>query len=135
MGNLQSISIYQEQTKIELDTKLREIYNEAMSLYIELQALEKQINMQKNNLQNNLALLNAEQDKFKLGESSVFMVNTRENAYLSAEINLIELISKQQTMNNLNLFTSFAPKGNENKATGIKSQTWSKSKRFTMIQI
>jgi outer membrane protein len=96
MGNLQSISIYQEQTKIELDTKLREIYNEAMSLYIELQALEKQINMQKNNLQNNLALLNAEQDKFKLGESSVFMVNTRENAYLSAEINLIELISKQQ---------------------------------------
>ena len=52
--------------------------------------------MQKNNLQNNLALLNAEQEKFKLGESSVFMVNTRENAYLSAEINLIELISKQQ---------------------------------------
>jgi outer membrane protein TolC len=96
MGNLQSISIYQEQTKIELDTKQREIYNESMSLYIELQALEKQINTQKNNLQNNLDLLKAEQEKFKLGESSVFMVNTRENAYLNAEIKLIELISKQQ---------------------------------------
>jgi outer membrane protein TolC len=96
MGNLQSISIYQEQTKIELETKQREIYNESMSLYIELQALEKQINTQKNNLQNNLDLLKAEQEKFKLGESSVFMVNTRENAYLNAEITLIELISKQQ---------------------------------------
>jgi outer membrane protein TolC len=96
IGNLQSISIYQEQTKIELDTKQREIYNEAMSLYIELQALEKQINTQKNNLQNNLDLLQAEQEKFKLGESSVFMVNTRENAYLNSEIKLIELISKQQ---------------------------------------
>ena len=62
----------------------------------ELQALEKQINTQKNNLQNNLDLLKAEQEKFKLGESSVFMVNTRENAYLNAEITLIELISKQQ---------------------------------------
>lgn len=96
LGNLQSISIYQEQTKIEIDTKQREIYNEALSLHIGLQALEKQINTQKINLKNSLELLKAEQEKFKLGESSVFMVNTRENTYLNAEIKLIELISKQQ---------------------------------------
>lgn len=41
-------------------------------------------------------LFNAENTRFIAGESSIFMVNTRESNYISSKIKLIELISKNQ---------------------------------------
>jgi hypothetical protein len=36
-------------------------------------------------------LLDAEKEKFQLGESSVFLINARENSYLQAKMNLLYL--------------------------------------------
>jgi outer membrane protein TolC len=41
-------------------------------------------------------LLIGERRKFEVGESSIFMVNTREIAYINAQIKLIEFINKNQ---------------------------------------
>ena len=41
-------------------------------------------------------LLNAEQRKFELGESSLFLVNSRLNKYLDSRIKLIELQMKNR---------------------------------------
>lgn len=41
-------------------------------------------------------LLQGERRKFEVGESSIFMVNTREIAYINAQIKLIEFINKNQ---------------------------------------
>lgn len=95
-GNLKSIQLYQMQTQYDLDQKRREILNQTLSIYKDLEAKKKQIKAQKENVKNSWELLKAEQQKFQLGESSIFMVNTRENKYLKSENKLIELIAKQQ---------------------------------------
>ncbi len=95
-GSLQKIKVAQEQTLYELDIKRREIFNKAKGSYFEIQALSQQIEIQRNNVKNTLQLLNAEQQKMSVGESSVFMMNIRENNYLDSEIKLVELMSKYE---------------------------------------
>jgi len=41
-------------------------------------------------------MLNGERRRFETGESSVFMVNTREVAYVHAQIKLVEFLNKNQ---------------------------------------
>ena len=43
-----------------------------------------------------MALLSGEKRKFEEGESSLFIVNSRENSLITAEVKLIELIAKFQ---------------------------------------
>lgn len=43
-----------------------------------------------------LGLLNGERDKFSAGESSLFMVNSREVGYINAQIKYLELLSKNR---------------------------------------
>lgn len=95
-GTLQKTNVSIQQTQLELIQKQKELFNKATGSYYELQALEKQIEWQKNNVKNTAELFNAEQQKLSVGESSVFMMNVRENAYLDAEIKLVELLSKYE---------------------------------------
>ena len=45
------------------------------------------------------SLLEGERTMFDAGESSLFMINSRESAYINSRIKLIQLVSKNQVAN------------------------------------
>ncbi|MFK7908179.1 MAG: TolC family protein [Chitinophagales bacterium] len=61
--------------------------------------LQRQVNLQSQNVSNYKRLLDAERTKFDFGESSVFLLNKRQEKYLESSIKLTELIAKYQMAN------------------------------------
>ena len=59
--------------------------------------MNQQIKLFNDATTNYLALLEAEKQKFFLGESSIFLINSREAAYVQAALKLIELNIKYQS--------------------------------------
>jgi outer membrane protein TolC len=70
-----------------VETKVRSYYNELLSL-------RQQLILQENNYKNYRLLLQGEETRFKNGESSLFLVNARENKTLEGLQKLQELRSK-----------------------------------------
>ncbi|MBC7408265.1 MAG: TolC family protein, partial [Arcicella sp.] len=79
------------------EVKWLELSNKIKSYYNELVALEQQIKLFNDATANYFTLLEAEKRKFFLGESSIFLINSRESAYVQAAIKLIELKIKYQS--------------------------------------
>jgi outer membrane protein TolC len=79
--------LQQDNKKVLVEMKLRAIYNE-------WQTLRRQVDLQQQALNNFLALQRAEEAKFRNGESSLFLVNARENKSLEAKQKLLELKNK-----------------------------------------
>jgi outer membrane protein TolC len=96
MGELQSINLKREETALDIQQKKRSLYNKALAYRVKLENLKEQVELQRVNAQNYERLLEVEKIKFDIGESSVFMVNSRENKYLEAQKKLIEFIAKFQ---------------------------------------
>ncbi|GAB4475126.1 MAG: TolC family protein [Thermoflexibacter sp.] len=90
-AKLQQTNIKLQQTQFERNQVNREIFNEINAIYNELKNLENLLKIQESMVNNNRILLTGEQERFTLGESSLFLVNTRETAFLSAELKFIEL--------------------------------------------
>lgn len=80
------VNYLQDAAQQELKIKIENYFNTAQTNVAQVQQLEDMID-------NYVILLEAEQTKLRMGESSVFMVNTRENQLLEARLKLI----KQQT--------------------------------------
>jgi outer membrane protein TolC len=59
-----------------------------------LLATQSQVLLYQSNVNNLQRLLRAEEEKFSLGESSMFLVNTRETKLLESQQKLAELKSK-----------------------------------------
>ncbi len=78
----------------------REVVNNMMMLYNESLTLAKLIAIQQNVVNNADLLRQAEQIKFDNGESSVFLVNTRDMYLLNSKIKLFELQTKFQKNKN-----------------------------------
>jgi outer membrane protein TolC len=78
------------QTKMEVINTNREVANTINSTYNEIKFLENALKMQ--------TLLAGEQAKFDNGESSIFMLNSRESKLIDGEIKLAELKSKLEKM-------------------------------------
>lgn len=68
----------------ELETKVRQYYNEAVQL-------REQLRVATGMQRNYISLLRTEELKFSQGESSLFLINTRENKTLEMQQKLIEL--------------------------------------------
>lgn len=98
-GQLKAIKVYEEQTQLEIDQKRMQLYNKALGSLYELKALSKRLEAQKTNVENYLQLLESEKQKFSLGESSLFILNSRENKYLKEQTEYIKLLSKYQITN------------------------------------
>ncbi|HBK82267.1 MAG TPA: transporter, partial [Flavobacterium sp.] len=54
-------------------------------------SLEKQIKINNNLIKNLNTLLSGEEQLFNLGESSLFLINTRENSLVTSQINGLKL--------------------------------------------
>lgn len=84
---LQDESLFQDQKRRSIEIKIKSYHNE-------LTALRKQILIQEATNKNLLALVKAEEIRFFNGESSLFLINSRENKALEALEKLIELKTK-----------------------------------------
>lgn len=74
---------------IELENKIKTYHQNVLFLQAQYQAQEKNIATQK-------ALYQAEQKKWRIGESSVFLLNLREVKYLESQFKALELQAKWQ---------------------------------------
>jgi outer membrane protein TolC len=90
-AKFQQIKIKQSQTTLERLQLNREIGNEIKTLYNELQNTEKLLTQVAAMINNYGILVGGEIEKFRNGESSLFLVNSREGKLLEAEAKRIEL--------------------------------------------
>ncbi|GAB3954042.1 TolC family protein [Spirosoma harenae] len=95
-GKLQQVQIKAQQINLELQQTSRDIANDVKTSWNELKALERQVSVQQQTVQNQLRLVQAEQQKFEIGESSLFLINTRETKLIDLQVKWEEMKSKYQ---------------------------------------
>jgi len=90
-GKLREVKIKQQELNYELQQSGREIRNNILSSYNDLSAYSSQLSLQQKSIQNQQFLVNGENQKFALGESTLFLINSRETK-------LIDMKIKQESM-------------------------------------
>lgn len=80
---LKATSYQQEAKRRDLKIKVENYFNEVQNFALQTTTIEQMV-------ANYTALLEVERIKFSIGEASVFMVNTRENQLLNAQMKLIK---------------------------------------------
>lgn len=82
------------ETKLDRSLKEQEVQNKIMAGLNELTVLKQQLELLENNYRNYQALLRGEEARFFNGESSLFLVNSRETKVLEAASKLAETKAK-----------------------------------------
>jgi outer membrane protein TolC len=95
-GKLQQVKIKQISNELERRQLSREILNDVYISYNQAKNLENVIRIQNEAAVLQQALLDAEKSKFSIGESSLFLINSRENKLLDIKLKLEELKSKYE---------------------------------------
>lgn len=80
--------------ELDLSEKRNTLQNKIEASLQNQVLLQDQLELIRQNSENYLALQNAEQEKFSYGESSVFLLNKRQEKYLDAQIKVIEVQTK-----------------------------------------
>jgi outer membrane protein TolC len=93
-GEYQKAKLKINETKLDQDLKLVQIENKIKSYFNEISNLKGQINTQEQAWRNYMALQRGEEIRFQGGESSLFLVNVRENKALESLQKLQELRAK-----------------------------------------
>ncbi|WP_299822594.1 TolC family protein [uncultured Pontibacter sp.] len=93
-GKLQLTKAKQQVNALELTQTSREIEASVVAAYNEWLALEQQIRLQEQAVANALILRNGEVTRFENGESSLFLINSREVKLLESQVKLYELRTK-----------------------------------------
>jgi outer membrane protein TolC len=93
-GDLQLAKIKIQDTELNQQQKLLEIRNKINGYYNEQKNLEQQLILINETVLNYERLLAGEKQKFKAGESSIFLVNTREKNLISIRLKRNELFAK-----------------------------------------
>ncbi|MBS7562813.1 TolC family protein [Mucilaginibacter sp. Bleaf8] len=92
-GKLREVKIKQEQLDFDLQQSGRVIQNEVLASYNDLKAYESQLAIQIKNIGNQQILLTGESQKFDLGESTLFLINSRESKLIDMKIKREEMIA------------------------------------------
>jgi outer membrane protein TolC len=93
-GEYRKAKLKISETKLQQSQKLLQIENKVKSYYNELVTLKSQIALQEKAWKNYYTLQQGEEIRFKAGESSLFLINARENKTLEALQKLQELKAK-----------------------------------------
>ena len=93
-GDLKQVKIKIAQQAEETKQTRLEIENKIKKYYAELIALKNQEGVTNNSVENAKKLLDAELQRFEIGESSLFLVNNREIKYIELLLKSYELKSK-----------------------------------------
>jgi len=82
------------QNELNTDVKRRELNVKIETYKSEILNYHTQISLSENNLQNYRRLLNAEETRYSNGESSLFLINSRENKVIEAQEKFISVRTK-----------------------------------------
>jgi outer membrane protein TolC len=99
-GEYRKVRLRMAETILARNLKRLQIENRVKAYYNELAAVKKQVSVQEKAYRNFLALQRAEQTRFQIGESSLFLVNARESKALEALQKLQELKTKYRVAAN-----------------------------------
>lgn len=93
-GDLQLTKFKIQETEIGQQQKLLQLQNKLSAYFNEQQLLKEQLKMVQQSVDNYERLLSAEKQKFSIGESSLFLINSRENKLIEAQLKLATLKTK-----------------------------------------
>lgn len=93
-GELKLTKLKIMDTRLALDYKQQELTNKLKSYFNELITLQQQTRLYEESVKGFKALFDGETSRLNNGESSLFLVNARENRYLDSQVKLRELQSK-----------------------------------------
>jgi len=93
-GEFKKVNLKIQETQLDQNQKRLQIELKVKSYFNELENLKKQIELQTKNYANYEQLVNAEEIRFANGESSLFVINSRQNKALEALEKLIEIKTK-----------------------------------------
>ncbi len=94
IGSYKSAKFKVQETVIERDYVNLQVENKVKSYYNEVMALRNQIELYENAYNNFARMYRGELTRFEIGESNLFVVNSRENKLLTARQKLLELRTK-----------------------------------------
>lgn len=83
-----------EQQDLETNQTRLEIENKIKTYYAALNAFKNQYKINTKSVENAKRLLDVEMERFEIGESSLFLVNTREIKYIEVLLKSYELKTK-----------------------------------------
>ena len=106
-GNLKLAKFKVQETEFALDIEKVQLSNKINAQKIELQSLLKQKELIDGLVTDNLTMLNSEERLFSFGESSIFLINTRENNLVSSQLSKIAL-ENRYLISNAELFNIMA---------------------------
>lgn len=90
-AKLKQVKIKLQENNFKLDQQSRTVLNKVIQAYNKVLTLQELILQQQAMVINYETLLNGERIRFDNGESSVFLVNSRENKKIDAQMKLIDL--------------------------------------------
>ncbi|MDI5886593.1 TolC family protein [Flavobacterium yafengii] len=90
-GSLKLAKYKVQETEFTLDLEKVQLTNKINAQRMEIESLLRQKELIKGLVQDNLTMLNSEERLFSFGESSLFLINTRENNLVSAQLSKIAL--------------------------------------------
>lgn len=93
-GELRLAKTYLLETELKQVQKRTEYFTKLSALTVEINNLIQQQTLHTSISENYFTLLMAEQTRFNAGESSLFVVNTREQFYVQASVKLLEVALK-----------------------------------------
>ena len=96
-GYLNQVRAKIDETASKRDLKVRQVQNKIRASSNELDNLAKQVILYNQSYQNYEQLYQAELRKFQIGESTLFLVNSREIKAIEARLKRAELLTKYQT--------------------------------------
>ncbi|QWX83257.1 TolC family protein [Cellulophaga sp. HaHaR_3_176] len=106
-GDLKLAKIKMQDAKFEIDNAEIQIKNKIIALYRELDSFEKQNVLIDDMVFNYETLLSAEERKFSFGESSLFLINSRENKLIESKLKQV-LVQNKFFTTKAKLFNSLA---------------------------
>lgn len=93
-ANYQMAKIKLDQNQLDTNMKIRELDVKIETYKNEIQNYHTQIDLSRNNLLNYRKLLYAEETRYSNGESSLFVINSRENKVIEAQEKFISIRTK-----------------------------------------
>lgn len=93
-GKLRQTNIKIDQTLLEQTQLIREITNEIRMSYNDIKTFEQLLNQQRNLVRNSGLMLEGELERFRNGESSIFIINARETTLINNQLKLVEFEAK-----------------------------------------
>lgn len=95
-ANIQKGNIKLETIELDIDNKRNELSNKLEASLQQQNILQDQLEVLRQNVEGYRLLMEGENEKFRFGESSVFLLNKRQEKYINGQLKLIELEVKMQ---------------------------------------